>query len=97
MWPFKKVPTKPPDMPQTSMTWDAEYESPDSLVRQILIRLKAQYDNGHAICFQHIAAFKAGDRVLVFVVANGLPVTLEDEFELFPSDGLVTKLRLLRT
>lgn len=41
--------------------------------------------------FTHIA----GEKVFVFIVANGDAVKLEDELGLFPSDTLITQLRLL--
>jgi hypothetical protein len=35
------------------------------------------------------------DRISVFLVVNDQAVTIEDEFNLFPSDKLITQLRLL--
>lgn len=48
--------------------------------------------------FQFIEAVRAGDgsKVFVFVLTrDGRPVTLEDDSPLFPSDQLITQLRLL--
>lgn len=33
--------------------------------------------------------------VTLFIIQNGAPAILEDEFDLFPSDALITKLRLM--
>jgi hypothetical protein len=46
--------------------------------------------------FDHWHAYKAkDDKVVVLVVNNGAHVVLEDEWPLFPSDALITQLRLL--
>jgi hypothetical protein len=45
--------------------------------------------------FQHLSTGFADDKVFVFVVAGGKPVTLEDDAHLFPSDQLITQLRML--
>jgi len=46
--------------------------------------------------FDFIAAHAGPRTTFVFVVSKGQPVTLEDDNELFPSDALVTQLRLLK-
>lgn len=53
------------------------------------------FDNTPTIPFDHLAVHKAKEKVILFIVKNGEPITLEDQKELFPSDELVTKLRLL--
>lgn len=45
--------------------------------------------------FKHWHAFKDGETVHVMVVNNGQSVLLKDDFSLFPSDQLITALRLL--
>lgn len=45
--------------------------------------------------FDFIAPYKNKETVVVFLVHNGQPTYIEDEWGLFPSDTLITKLRLL--
>lgn len=46
--------------------------------------------------FQRISAHRLNDEtVVVFVISNGKAVLIEDGAALFPSDALVTQLRLL--
>jgi len=45
--------------------------------------------------FQHISLAETSEKVLVFVVQNDAYVVLEDGKDLFPSDALITQLRLL--
>lgn len=47
--------------------------------------------------FDHVAVHSAGDRVFVWVITKDTQtVTMEDDETLFPSDALITKLRLLQ-
>ena len=36
-----------------------------------------------------------GDRVAVFITYAGKPVILEDEYEMFPSDSLITRFKVM--
>jgi hypothetical protein len=45
--------------------------------------------------FNHLDIFATPEKVLVFVVHNHNHVTIEDDVSLFPSDELITKLRLM--
>ena len=45
--------------------------------------------------FQYMSSAYAGDKVFVFVVQDNQAVTLEDDATMFPSDQLITQLRLL--
>jgi hypothetical protein len=60
-----------------------------------LISIRLHRDVGAELGFEHIDATRSGDMVFVFVVQCGVPVTIEDSYALFPSDALVTQLRLL--
>jgi hypothetical protein len=45
-----------------------------------------------------MASTRVSDDVIVtFLVANGQPLMLEDDARMFPSDALITKIRLLET
>lgn len=46
--------------------------------------------------FDHVSLHRGKDKVFVFVVVDGQSVTIEDELSMFPSDSLVTKLRMLK-
>lgn len=61
-----------------------------------MIRSRFRLSPGEALPFDHIYCVKKkNDVVLVLVVNGDQHVILEDGYELFPSDGLVTSLRLL--
>lgn len=64
--------------------------------RKIMIAMRLRLDDGGGWPFQHISTALANDKVFVFVVQNGQPVTLEDDASLFPSDRLISQLILLK-
>ena len=70
------------------------FESQEGLLRAISQRLRVT--NAGNLGFDFIAAHKAAEKVFVFAVVDGNPVTLEDEWGLFPTDKLITALRLLK-
>lgn len=45
--------------------------------------------------FDHISIHESTSKVFVFVVLDGKATTIEDEAAMFPSDTLVTQLRML--
>lgn len=45
--------------------------------------------------FTHIDVVYSGKEYIIFIVNGSEPVTLRDSTELFPSDTLVTQLRML--
>jgi hypothetical protein len=69
-----------------------EYNS-DKLANMIIMRLRP--DPGMKLA-EFLAAHIARDRVHVFVVTNnGEAAHIEDEWNMVPSDALITKLRLI--
>ena len=59
-----------------------------------VVRMRLRTPRGRF--FDHWHMHKINDeRVLILVVSNGQATMLEDEWPLFPSDTLITKLRLL--
>lgn len=62
-------------------------------MRAIAMRLRVA--EGMKLPFQHINTAWAGEKVFVFVVQRGEAVVLTDDSNLFPSDTLITQLRLL--
>ncbi len=66
--------------------------SSDSLTTMISMRLRSRRED----FFDHWHAHKIGDeRVVLFIVHKGQEVVLSDPWPLFPSDTLITQLRLL--
>jgi hypothetical protein len=69
---------------------DMTYATGISLNDMIISRLRGREPD-----FPFFEAHQiSSDRFVVFIVANGEPVTLEDG-ALFPSDNLITQIRLL--
>jgi hypothetical protein len=74
------------------------YESDPSanLLRMIGMRLRLHEGPVAMFPFNHIDAYRISEeRVVVFVVHKETPVLIEDDGALFPSDALITQLRLL--
>lgn len=63
-------------------------------MRAIAMRLRIPQGSKHP--FQHLSTAWTGEKVFVFVVENDQAVVLEDGSALFPSDTLVTQLRLIQ-
>jgi len=64
--------------------------------RLYALAMRLRVREGHKLPFQHLSTALAGDKVFVFVVVKDQAVTLEDDHLLFPSDTLITQLRLLQ-
>lgn len=45
--------------------------------------------------FEHISVHLTKEVAIVFIVSKGEPVTIKDDANIFPSDALVTQLRML--
>lgn len=65
--------------------------------RRRMIAMRLRLADGVPWPFQslHTALSQDGTKVFVFVVQKDTPVTLSDDAGLFPSDALVTQLRLI--
>jgi hypothetical protein len=62
---------------------------------KILMRL--DMPDGYHIGFHHLDAVRLNDeKMVIFVVTDGKHCTIEDDAHLFPSDTLITQLRILR-
>jgi hypothetical protein len=72
----------------------------DDRINWIAIRLRVIPEEGACIDFgvEHISTHyhDGAEKVFIFVVQDGKPVTLEDDASLFPSDTLITALRLIK-
>jgi hypothetical protein len=61
-----------------------------------MIAMRMRWTSGMLFPLPHISAYVKGNVAIVFVVnKENKPVCLEDDAELFPSDSLITQLRLL--
>ena len=67
----------------------------NEMYRSKLVAMRLRLREGENMPFQYFATALAGDKVFVFVVQDGQAVVLEDDAPLFPSDKLITQLRLL--
>lgn len=67
--------------------------SPDWRMRAIAMRLHLR--NGERLPFDHVSTAVTDEKAFVFLVVKKQLVTLEDDINLFPSDTLITQLRLL--
>lgn len=80
--------SRPPFDPPTDFNDDNE--------RLKMICMRMRFAARTLIPFQHLSTAKCGDKVFIFVVQNDQPVVLEDETSMFPSDQLITQLRLIQ-
>lgn len=56
---------------------------------------RMRWDKYIAPPLEHISMYVTPSSAIVFVVKNGVPTTIEDDPNMFPSDTLITQLRLL--
>lgn len=63
--------------------------------RARLVQMRLRLREGETMPYQYFATALAGDKVFVFIVQDNQAVTLQDEAAMFPSDVLITQLRLL--
>jgi len=61
-----------------------------------MIAMRLHTPAGEMLPFQHLSVCQLQDKTFVFVVQDNQAVTLEDDPVLFPSDSLITSLRLLQ-
>lgn len=61
-----------------------------------MIAMRMHWKEGVEIPFAFLEPVRLDhDRIVVFAIANGRPVTIETDSALFPSDELITQLRLI--
>jgi hypothetical protein len=69
---------------------------PQQLIKMLEMRMR--WAHGQKFGFSGLLLHQDAERVVVVVVITGRPpVIIEDGAELFPSDTLITQLRLLET
>ena len=67
--------------------------STEALLRMLAMRMR--WDTGVSTGLEFISAHKGNELVFIFLVREGQPMILEDDANMFPSDALITKLRLM--
>lgn len=67
-----------------------------SSYRKNMIGMRLRVPPGAMFPFDALETHYAGEKVFIFVAVDDKPVVLEDESALFPSDALVTQLRLIQ-
>ena len=67
--------------------------SSSALLRMLAMRFRLE--DGQQFPFEFIMPTKTKDKVVVFLIINGEPTHVEDDWGMYPSDALVTKLRLI--
>lgn len=67
----------------------------DEHYRATMIAMRLRLQHTDWFPYQYLSTALTGDKVFVFVVQDGQPVVLEDDATMFPSDALITQLRLL--
>lgn len=70
---------------------ESPYKNSAQLINAIHSRMRGP------VGFQHLTPVyvRERDMVVLFIIHKGDSITLEDEWAMFPSDALITKLRLL--
>jgi len=76
------------------MVWPGSNHVKDPLFRNRLLLMRLRAREGEHL-FQDMHTSFANDKVFVFIVTKDQPLTLEDDAGMFPSDALITQLRLL--
>lgn len=71
------------------------HEITDERTRKMWIAMRLRMVEGQRWPFDFLETHLSGERVLVFTAIGDKHVVLEDAAELFPSDTLVTQLRLI--
>jgi hypothetical protein len=71
------------------------YRHPYTLSPRQMIGMRLHIPPDGVIPFDRIEVHHGADKYLIWVVNKGQSVVLEDETGLFPSDALITQLRLL--
>lgn len=81
-----RPPVPPPFTPTAKgPRWD-DYEK---------LAMRMGWELGQPFDSLHIARKKSDNTVVLFIMSNSQPVTLEDDAALFPSDSLISRLKLL--
>jgi hypothetical protein len=61
-----------------------------------MLAMRMRWVDGNVLPLQHISIHVTEKVAFVFVVQNDKAVTLEDDPNMFPSDQLITQLRIIQ-
>lgn len=83
-----------------SITGDSTYDLPrlrQAVTPIEVVAFRLGFKEGHQIPFDFIEFYRLKDRpaMVTFIVHNSQPLIIEEDADLFPSDNLITKLRVL--
>lgn len=92
-FPKAPVPPPPPSFAGGSGVVTNSAPSSDELCRMICMRMRFQ--PGQKLPMAYMSAHQSNANVFVFLVHNEQATIIEDEALMFPSDVLITKLRLI--
>jgi hypothetical protein len=85
------TPSKPPAWLQRD-EWGG-IDSSNGLLRMLAMRLRL--GDGQMFPFEFIMPCRTKEKVVIFLIINGEPTHVEDDWNMYPSDTLITKLRLI--
>ena len=60
------------------------------------LAMRLRVREGDGFPFRHISTAWAGEKIFIFIVTKNGAVTFEDDAALFPSDTIITALRLIQ-
>lgn len=68
----------------------------DEEARHRMIGMRLRLNEAEKFPFDHLSTAVGGEKVYVFVLVDEKPAMLEDDLSLFPSDTLISQLRLIQ-
>lgn len=82
------------NIPARTLLGHANTDGDGDLIRMLAMRLR--WSDGQPLPYMHLYVTRVDNEVIVVVVNTGqAPVVMQDGWDLFPSDTLITQLRLL--
>lgn len=80
---------------QVAPAWVEEANASYSPMKMVAMRMRWANEYFPPKPFDHVHAVRVEEEVFVFAVVRGEALTIREQWPLFPSDALVTQLRLL--
>ncbi len=84
----RRIKASPYSRPTSDLTND--------VTRKNMLAMRLRINEGEHWGFDSLHTSLGKEKVFVFVVQDDKPATLEDDASMFPSDTLITQLRLIR-
>lgn len=92
MLSMKRPPVAPPQPPWSTVASAIENEP----YRFKLLAMRLRMLEGEKFPFEHLFTGHTGDKVFVVIIDKGECLTFEDSAALFPSDTLITQIRMIQ-